>query len=141
MKYISNQQSPTPKVAILKFLKIVAGDTNLKLEFSQVWLLCKFQLGDEVTLYGIDAETEDNNNLVYLVCQGRVRLLVFNATIGREVSTQLLSVKQTFRLDHLFYKQPLAYRAIAASACFLAQINISDLRQWLQRIPNLENYW
>ncbi|MEH1944325.1 MAG: hypothetical protein V7L01_29490 [Nostoc sp.] len=33
----------------------------------------------------------------------------------------------------------LAYRAIAASACFLAEINISYLRQWLQRIPNLEN--
>ncbi|MDF5737702.1 MULTISPECIES: hypothetical protein [unclassified Nostoc] len=70
-----------------------------------------------------------------------MRLLAFNATIGREVSTQLLSVNQTFRIDHLFCKQPLAYRAIAVSACFLAQINISDLRQWLQGIPNLKNYW
>ncbi|MEH2241254.1 hypothetical protein [Nostoc sp.] len=141
VKYTSNQQSPTPKVAILKNLRIVAGDTNLESEFSQVWVLREFQLGGEVTIYGIDGETEDNNNLVYLVCQGRVRLLAFNATIRREVSTQLLSVKQTFRVYHLFCKQPLAYRAIAASASFLAQINISNLRQLLQRIPNLENYW
>lgn len=118
VKYTSNQQSPTPKVAILKNLRIVAGDTNLESEFSQVWVLRKYQLGDEVTIYGIDGETEDNNNLVYLVCQGRVRLLAFNATITPEVSTQLLSVKQTFMVDHLFCKQPLAYRAIAASACF-----------------------
>ncbi|MEH1847443.1 MAG: hypothetical protein V7L25_21280 [Nostoc sp.] len=38
----------------------------------------------------------------------------------------------------MFCKQPLAYRAIAASACFLAQINIYHLRQLLQRIPNLK---
>ncbi|WP_292837962.1 hypothetical protein [Nostoc sp. JL33] len=68
VKYISNQQSPTPKVAILKNFRIVAEDTNLKLEFSQVWILCEFQLGGEVTIYGIDRETEDNNNLAYLVC-------------------------------------------------------------------------
>ncbi|MEH2419955.1 MAG: hypothetical protein V7K48_03100 [Nostoc sp.] len=128
-------------MAILKNLRIVAGDTNLELEFSQVWVLHKYQLSYEVTIYGIDGETEDNNNLVYLVCQGQVRLLAFNATIGQAVLTQLLLTKQTFRVDHLFCKQPLAYRAIATSACFLAEINISDLRQLLQRIPNLENYW
>ncbi|MEH1932217.1 MAG: hypothetical protein V7L14_00455 [Nostoc sp.] len=72
VKYTSNQQSPTPKMPILKFLRIVAGDTNLESEFSQVWVFRKFQLGDEVTIYAIDGETEDNNNLVYLVWQGRV---------------------------------------------------------------------
>ncbi|MEH2254538.1 hypothetical protein [Nostoc sp.] len=119
MKYISNQQSPTPKIAILKKLRIVAGDTNLESEFSQVWVLHKYQLGYEVTIYGIDGETEGNNNFVYLVCQGRVRLLAFNATIGRAVLTQLLLIKQTFRVDHLFCKQPLAYRVFSSRLTFL----------------------
>ncbi|MEH2361078.1 hypothetical protein [Nostoc sp.] len=69
-------------MAILKFLRIVAEDTHLESEFSQVWVIREFQLGDEVTIYGVDGETEDNNNLVYLVSQGRVRLLTLNATIG-----------------------------------------------------------
>ncbi|MEH1944324.1 MAG: hypothetical protein V7L01_29485 [Nostoc sp.] len=68
VKYTSNQQSPILKMPILKNLKIVVGDTNLKLEFSQVWVRCKFQLGDDITIYGIDGEAEDNNNLAYLVC-------------------------------------------------------------------------
>ncbi|MEH1847444.1 MAG: hypothetical protein V7L25_21285 [Nostoc sp.] len=72
VKYITNQQSPNPKVAILKNLRIVAGNTNLESEFSQVWIVREFQLSDNVTIYGMDAETEDNNNLVYLVWQGRI---------------------------------------------------------------------
>jgi hypothetical protein len=48
--------------------------------------------------------------------------------------------EQTFGADHLFCKEPLAYRAIAASTSFVAQISISDLRLRLQRIPNLENH-
>ncbi len=139
-KYTSTQQSPTLKVAILKFLRLVAGDTSLESEFSQVWVLREFQLGDNLTSYGLDEETEDSSNFIYLICQGRVRLLAFDATIGRLVSTQLLLAEQTFGADHLFSKEPLAYRAIAASTSFVAQISISHLRLWLQRIPNLENH-
>ncbi|NDJ20609.1 hypothetical protein GS682_02920 [Nostoc sp. B(2019)] len=35
LKYTSNQQSPTPKITILKFLRLVTRDTSLKSEFSQ----------------------------------------------------------------------------------------------------------
>jgi len=140
LKYTSTQQSPTLKVAILKFLRIVAGDTSLESEFSQVWVLREFQLGDDLTSYGLDGETEDSSNFIYLICQGRVRLLAFDATIGRQVSTQLLLTEQSFGADHLFCKEPLAYRAIAASTSFIAQISILDLKLWLQRIPNLENH-
>jgi HlyB family type I secretion system ABC transporter len=86
-------------------------------------------------------ETKDSsNNILYLVCQGRVRLLAFDTTVGREVSTQLLLTQQTFGADHLFCDQALAYRAIAAGAGFIAQITIAELKLWLQRIPHLENY-
>ncbi|MEA5505599.1 cysteine peptidase family C39 domain-containing protein [Halotia wernerae UHCC 0503] len=96
---------------------------------------------DELTNYAIDEETKDNsNNILYLVCQGRVRLLGFDKTVGREVSTQLLLAQQTFGADHLFCDQALPYQAIAAGAGLVAQITIAELKLWLQRLPNLESY-
>ncbi len=140
-KYTTNQQSLTPEAAIIKLLQVVAGDTNLVLDFSQFWAVQEFQLGDELTNYAIVQETKNNsNNILYLVCQGRVRLLGFDTTVGREVSTQLLLAQQTFGADHLFCDQALPYRAIAAGEGLVAQINITELQSWLQRLPNLESY-
>ncbi|MBW4611757.1 MAG: ATP-binding cassette domain-containing protein [Desmonostoc vinosum HA7617-LM4] len=139
LKYV-NQNSPTLKAAILNLLRLVAGDTSIGSDFSQVWVIREFQLGDELTSYGLDQETADDSNSLYLVCQGRVRLLTYDATIEREVSTQLITTEQTFGADHLFYKQPLPYRAIAASAGLIARIKISELKRWLQHLPSLENY-
>ncbi|MBW4557763.1 MAG: ATP-binding cassette domain-containing protein [Trichormus sp. ATA11-4-KO1] len=136
-KDTNNQQSPTPEAAILKFLKIVVGDTSIISDFSQFWVIREFQLGDELSSYALNGDTED---FLYLVCHGRVRLLGFDATLKREVSTQLLLTEQTFGADHLFCHQPLPYRAIAASAGCIAQIAISDLKQWLQRLPKLKSY-
>ncbi|AFY49429.1 ABC-type bacteriocin/lantibiotic exporter with N-terminal double-glycine peptidase domain [Nostoc sp. PCC 7524] len=138
--YASDQPFPTPTAPILKLVRLVAGDTSLAPEFSQAWVIHEFQLGDELTSYGLNQEIEDSNNIIYLVCQGRVRLLGFNPKLGREVSTQLLLAGQTFGADHLFFHQPLAYQAIAASPGYVAQITVSDLEQWLQRLPQLKNY-
>jgi ATP-binding cassette subfamily B protein len=139
--YTTNQHSLTPKETILRLLKIVTGDTTLASDFSQVWVLREFQLGDDLASYTPDRQTEDSNNVLYLVCKGRVRLLGFDATFGREVPTQLLLVEQTFGADHLFCYQPLPYRAVAASAGFVAYIRLYDLNQWLQRLPTLDDYW
>ncbi len=140
LEYTIKQPSPTPKAAILKFLRMVAGDTSLASELTQLWVLREFQLGDELTTYGLEGEIADSSNILYLVCQGRVRLLGLDATLGREVSTQLLLADQAFGADDLFCNQSLPYRAIAASAGYVAQITVADLKLWLQRLPNLENY-
>jgi ATP-binding cassette subfamily B protein len=134
-QYANNQPSSTPTAPILKLLRLVAGDTNLVSEFSQGWVMREFQLGDELGSYGLDS-----NNLVSLVCQGRVRLLGLNQKLGREVSTQLLLDGQIFGADDLFCHHNLSYRAIAASPGSLAQISVTELEQWLERLPQLENY-
>jgi HlyB family type I secretion system ABC transporter len=139
LEYTSNQPSPTQKAAVLKFLRMVAGDTSLVSDLTKVWVLREFQLGDELTSYGRNREITDSNKILYLICQGRVRLLGFDATLGREVSTQLLLAEQTFGADDLFCNLSLPYRAIAASAGYVAQVAIADLKPWLQRLPNLEN--
>ncbi|MGH1396955.1 MAG: ABC transporter transmembrane domain-containing protein [Trichormus sp.] len=134
-QYANNQPSSTPTAPILKLLRLVAGDTNLVSEFSQGWVMREFQLGDELGSYGLDS-----NNLVSLVCQGRVRLLGLNQKLGREVSTQLLLDGQIFGADDLFCHHNLSYRAIAASPGSVAQISVTELEQWLERLPQLENY-
>ncbi|MBU7581330.1 MAG: ATP-binding cassette domain-containing protein [Nostoc sp. TH1S01] len=141
LKISQKKQFITLEAIIIKLLNLVAGDTDLAVEFSQLWTVSEFKLGDNLTRYTANTITEDNGNFFYLVCQGRVRLLSFDTTLGREVSTQLLLAEQTFGADNLFCDRPLSYRAIGASPGFVAQITFADLQQWLQRFPNLEKHW
>lgn len=134
------QPSSTPEAAILNLMRLVAGDTSLVSEFSQSWGVREFQLGDELTNYVVDEADTDSSNVIYLICQGRVRLLGFNHKLGREVSTQLVLAEQTFGADHFFCHQALSYRAIAASDGFVISITIADLKPWLQRLPQLKNH-
>ncbi len=132
---MSNEQSPTREAAILKLVQIIVGDISLASEFSQYWMMREFKLGDELSSSALNEDS-----FLHFVCQGRVRLLSFDVTLKREVSTQLILAKQTFGADHLFCHQPLPYRAIAASAGYVASIAIADLKQWLERLPSLESY-
>lgn len=132
--HLSNQQPPTSYAASLDLLKRVAADTNLASDFSKICVIHEFQLGDHLTRY------HPNSEFFYFVCQGRVRLLGFDATLGRSVSTQLLLEQQTFGADHLFCHQPLPYQPISASAGFVAYIRLSDLMPWLHQIPQLEEH-
>ena len=136
--YIDNAFSPTPYVTILHLLRLVALDTNLAWEFSQAWTVREFQLGDELTGYAADATSNSGN--VSLVCEGKVRLLGFDATLEREVSLKLLSSGDIFGADSLFYPSMFSYRASASCAAKVAQIAVSDLQEWLLRLPNLELY-
>jgi ATP-binding cassette subfamily B protein len=138
LKYTSNQH-PTLNAAILGLLRLVAGNTNLVSDFSSFWKILEFQLGDDLTSYGI-FEDEDTRNVVYLVCTGKVRLLGFDAILGRKVSTQLLVAEQIFGADDFFCNQSLQYRAIASSAGLVAYITLKDLKPWFSEIPNLKDY-
>jgi HlyB family type I secretion system ABC transporter len=137
--YTDNAFSPTPFVTILHLLRLVVLDTNLAWEFSQAWTVREFQLGDELIGYAADEATSDSHK-VSLVCRGKVRLLGFDATSGREVSLQLLSTGEIFGADSVFCPSIFSYRASASCAGTVAQIAISDLQGWLQRLPNLESY-
>jgi ABC-type bacteriocin/lantibiotic exporter with double-glycine peptidase domain len=138
LKYTSNQH-PTPNGAILALLRLVAGNTNLAFDFSCFWKIREFQLGDDLTSYGIFRD-EDRRNIVYLVCSGKVRLLGFDATQRRKVSTQLLVAEQVFGADDFFIHESLQYTAIASSAGLIACITLNDLKPWFSQIPNLKDY-
>ncbi|MBD0390407.1 MAG: hypothetical protein ICV54_28900 [Nostoc sp. C3-bin3] len=150
VKYINNQQSPTPKVPILKFSRLVAEHTNLELKFKQVWLPREFQLDDELITYGIDKETLDNKNFLYLVYQSRVPIVGLDATIGQELSTDLLLemlvVRASLSKVDSYYNSWIAYwQVIYYLLVWRVQgdrilSNPAIGKEWLSR-PQFEASW
>ncbi|MBA3923827.1 MAG: hypothetical protein H0X31_19885, partial [Nostocaceae cyanobacterium] len=110
---LAGGDSMTIQTAILKFLRLVEENLDLTCDWSRNCQIYSFDLGDELFKY--DSQETKNHNNLYLVCQGRVRLLSFVANQQREVSAQLLQTEETFGCDQLFTVLPLLYRAIAAS--------------------------
>jgi ATP-binding cassette subfamily B protein len=134
------------RAVVLNLLQLFETDTNLGLAFSQAFEFRQFHLGDQLSISSISApsttfvQTEHNIENFHVICQGRVRLLGFDATQGREVSTLLLETGETFGAENLLYTKPIVTQAIAASAGFVAQISADKLQPWLERLPNLRDY-
>ncbi len=135
---MNDQQSPTVSASILKFSRMFARNSSPISQVSQFWLVSQFQLGDDLVSYSLDESIEDGNHFLYLICEGKVRIVAFDTTQKRQVSTQLLLAEQSFGADHLFYHQALPYQAIAASSGWIAKLPVSRLQEWLGEFPHLE---
>jgi ATP-binding cassette subfamily B protein len=143
-------QADTQKCsAVLKLLQAAEADKISTLDFSQSFNIDDFQLGDLIfqnfSSDGSEDSVQDgqknkNNQDLYLVCQGRVRLLTVDLEYQQGVSVQVLEEGETFGLDGWFCETPLSYRAIAASPGQIAQISASKLQPWLEQYPSLQTF-
>ena len=131
----------TASEAIYELWKQVIGDTNFPSEFKEAWIGRKFELGDELTQYNYLGHSSVSGGVVYLVCQGKVRLLGFDEFLGKEVSIQLVHPNHFFGGDDAFCDGFQEYRAVASSSGMLLQISLQDLDVWLQRYPALLDYF
>lgn len=139
---------------ILNLLRLSPVDPTLNSQFNQAFELCKFQLGDRLDEYYESSpsgnsvhskQDEPNPCWLYVVCQGRVRLLDFDPTQKRDVSVLVLESGETFGADELLcnLSEPIREisrsqpKAIAASAGFVARISVQQLQPWLERLPEL----
>jgi HlyB family type I secretion system ABC transporter len=86
----------------------------------------------------VQDEPIDPNQTVYLVYQGRVRVLCWHPDRQREVSVQVLEVGDFFGGDAHFCDDPLGYRAIATSPGQILCFSIPDLPAWFATLPNLK---
>ncbi|MEM9925006.1 MAG: hypothetical protein AAF915_14855 [Cyanobacteria bacterium P01_D01_bin.50] len=154
----SNTPSPIAYSAIYKLWKQVVGDSNFISEFNQTWIVkgshknffllkkflwvpvSEFKLGDELTQYNCAQHSAVSGGVVYLLCQGKVRLLAFDTSLGKEASIQLLEANQIFGGDDAFSNKYQEYRIVAASCGILTQISLKHLYIWLQCYPALCNY-
>jgi ATP-binding cassette subfamily B protein len=142
---------------ILQLLRLAQADTNFASEFSQIFEVCEFQLGDSLFDYSASLppdnsvhgkQDEQNNCSFYIVCQGRVRLLSFDAVQGRDVSALVLEAGEIFGANELLGNiseqnsavDGVRQKAIAASPGFVARTSTQQLKPWLERLPNLKEY-
>ena len=130
---------------LLQEIRLAPEKVKLLKKLSQEFVLSEFQLGDSVPVsWDVSrnsAQQAPKAEYLYLICQGKVRLLSFDAAKKREVPTQLLIEGQTFGGDSLFCQTCLAYQAIAASPVQVAKISLAKLRLWLQKLPELKAKW
>jgi len=129
----------------------VFWETNKDLitNFSHAFEILSFQVGDIIHNYHVidtvtkqQEETEFSN--LYLVCQGRVRLLSFDPEKQRQVSVQVLGEGDVFGGDTLAYKDCLSYQAVAAqnsSTVQVARISPSQQQIWFQNNPEFQTPW
>ncbi|HAO11082.1 MAG TPA: hypothetical protein DCQ51_07895, partial [Planktothrix sp. UBA8407] len=127
--------TPNPKVSqsllistLENFLTQVPVDTINVAAWSQHWRLHSFQLGDSIDNIAISPQktvhTEPNSkSLVYLVVEGRVRLLAWDKNLNREISVSVIEPGETFGGDQAGWEySSLPYQAIAASDVIVASI-------------------
>ncbi|MGB7439841.1 MAG: peptidase domain-containing ABC transporter [Coleofasciculaceae cyanobacterium] len=134
-----NENSSQILPELLNFLKLSQVDTKEASQFSQAFEAREFQLGD--TLYNYNQPDPADNNLgLYLICQGRVRLLGFEEARSKEVSVMVLEAGESFGTETLFTDIPSLRQAIAASDTQVVWISLAQLQPWLEKLPNLQEY-
>lgn len=79
-----------------------------------------------------------NQTSLYLICEGRVRVICWHPERQREVSVQVLEAGDFFGGDAQFCDSPLGYRAIAASDGQIASFDVRDLPTWFANLPKLQ---
>lgn len=105
-----------------------------------------FQFGD--LIYELLANQEANNHLkdhdLYLICQGRVRLLSFDPQKQRQVSVQVLTEGDLFGGDYLVNENSFSYQVVAAdndSIVQIAYLDAEEQQNWFQSYPQLQAPW
>ncbi len=83
-------------------------------------------------------QNPQSNPMLYLVYEGRVRVLCRHPERKREVSVQVLEAGDFFGADAQFCDDPLGYRAIAASPVQIVGFLIADLSHWFGQLPQLK---
>ena len=112
---------------------------------SQQFEILEFQLGEDLIVQSDSSAPENKSQpqaqYFLLICEGRSRLLSFDADKQREVSTNLMTEGATFGGESLWCKIFLSYRVVAASKVRIARISLDKLTPFLQKLPELDRKW
>ncbi len=112
---------------------------------NQEFEIVELQLGNSLIIYpgssSNSVRQEQNAQYLFLVCEGRLRLLGFDPDKQREVSTNLLAEGAIVGGDSIWCKISLPYKAIAASTVRVARISLEKLKPFLEKLPELGAKW
>ncbi|MDJ0651099.1 MAG: peptidase domain-containing ABC transporter, partial [Xenococcaceae cyanobacterium MO_188.B19] len=110
-------------LALEKKFEIDPKSQDILAKLSESCEILEFKLGDFIGNIG-DASANlaqqpkndrESASFLYLICQGRVRLLSFDSQKQQDVPTELLTEGDSFGEEPLFNEAYLSYKAIAAS--------------------------
>ncbi|MEB3179109.1 MAG: peptidase domain-containing ABC transporter [Nostocaceae cyanobacterium] len=123
-------------------LQIEEGVAQKLLETAEIR---SFELGDELINYnssgGENRQHDDGlNQYLYIIAQGRVRLLSRDNLAQREVSVTVLEAQEVFGTESLFSSEAITYRAIAAGDCQIVQIPLATLKPFWEQCSCLWDY-
>ncbi len=125
--------------SLLKNQKLLDIETKVIENLAQNFEFLEIDLGHKIPLdLSADKNSDRESQYLYLVCQGRIRLLGYDKTKQREVAFQLLTEGDVFGGDLLLDEVTLSYQAIAADRGQLARINLSGLEPYLIKTPELK---
>lgn len=110
---------------------------------SREFEILNYELGDKIPLQASDGDREPppESQYFYIICEGRVRLLGFDATRKREVSTNLIADGEVFGGQSLWQEFSLPYEVRAASKIQVARISVAKLQPYFQQLPKLAIKW
>jgi ATP-binding cassette subfamily B protein len=146
---LHDQASPTETqnlAVIHSFLNQWDVDADLVSEFCQGLEWYEFELGDDLFSDRASSQSPNsgqsalNPNDLYFVCQGRVRLLGYNPSQKRHVSAGVLESGDSFGADPVVGDRTLPYQVRAVSSGLVARMAESQLMQWVERLPLLQDY-
>ncbi len=141
---IAEEQSPI-RAWLRERINIASGQDELLDQLSQIFQIVNFQLGDLISssldLSDPQNQEEFNSQILYVICEGRVRLLGFGLSGKPQVPIQLLKDGETFGGDFYYCQTSSAYQAIAASQVKIAKVCLNKFRPWLDKFPELQRHW
>lgn len=123
-----------------KICNISHSDTVIS-ELSAQFEILDLQLGDAV--YDIDEFTtqiKDNYQDLYLITQGKIRLVSAVSEKAQNLSIQLLEEGVFFGGDSNYREASLPYQAFAASEAQIAKISFKVLQPFLAQLPSLQGH-
>jgi len=115
-------------------------------QFSNAFEILSFQLGDLIYEFLATAEPQDtvSSQDLYVICQGRVRLLSFDPEKQRQVSVEVLKEGAVVGGDALVDANCLSYQVVAAddtSPVQVARLSPAQQQNWFQADPELKTPW
>ena len=127
--------------AFEKILSFLEMDSNKATTLSEKAEIQTYELGDEIAIVNKyksnlsqNAVQDEQEDAIYLICEGQVRLLAFDPSKERDVSVSLLEAGELFGGDHLWTTlEPFSYQAIAASAVTIARLPANTLQSELEQ--------
>ncbi|MGF1588937.1 MAG: ABC transporter transmembrane domain-containing protein [Pleurocapsa sp.] len=112
---------------------------------SQQFEIIEFQMGDNLMVQSGSSihsrKSPSDCQYFFLMCEGRSRLLGFDADKQREVSTNLMAEGATFGGESIWCQIFLPYRVVAAGKVTVARISLAKLTPYLAKLPELDRKW